>query len=170
MNNRNDNISPVARFEVIINNLCKWLNVIAGVGLVAMLVLIVADIIGNKAFKYPIPGGIEFASFIAVIVIAFAVAEVQIMRGHIEVEFLVMRLPKLSQKIINSIINLFGIVLWVFISWRSFLYAGELHKIGEVSMTIGVPFYPFVYIIAVCAIAVCLVLLLQTINNFRDTN
>jgi TRAP-type C4-dicarboxylate transport system permease small subunit len=170
MLNKTSNISMITRFEGFVEKLCKWLNAVAGIGLVAMLVLVIADIIGNKAFKYPIPGGIEFASFIAVVVIAFAIAEVQMVRGHVEVEFLVMRLSKHQRKITSTIINIFGIVLWALICWRSFIYAGELHRIGEVSMTIGVPFYPFVYIIGICSIAVCLVLLMQTINNFRNKN
>lgn len=100
------------RFEKFTLSLSTWLNRIAGAGLVAMLVLIIADIIAAKVFKWPIPGGIEIVGFLGVIIIAFAIAHTQVLRGHIEVEFLLTRFPKTAQKIITIIIYLFGMILF----------------------------------------------------------
>jgi TRAP-type C4-dicarboxylate transport system permease small subunit len=50
----------IQKMEVYTNNLSKWLNWIAGGGLVLMLALVVGDIIGIKIFAAPIPGGIEY--------------------------------------------------------------------------------------------------------------
>ena len=129
-----------------------------------MLALIVADIIGAKLFSWPIPGGIEIVSFLGVVVTAFAVAYTQVVRGLIEVEFLVARLPQRAQKIIDSFVYPCGMALFALLAWRSYDFGHALQVSGEVSMTQGIPFYPFIYGIAFCSVAVFLVLLVQCLR------
>ena len=156
--------SKTDRFEKFTTSLSKWLNWIAGAGLVAMLALIIADIIAAKVFKWPIPGGIEIVGFLGVIIIAFAIAHTQVLRGHIEVEFLVTRFPKAAQKVISIIIYLFGMTLFGLLAWSSYGFGHSLQISGEVSMTQEIPFYPFIYGIAFCCVSVFLVLLVQLLR------
>jgi len=138
---------------------------VAGAGMVAMLALIVADVIGIKLFKWPIPGGIEVVGFLGVVVTAFAIAYTQLIRGHIQVEFLFMRLPKRWRGGVSAFVSLLGLALFVLLAWRSGQYAYVLQKTGEVSMTQGIPFYPLVYAIALTCIPVCLALLLGFLRS-----
>lgn len=154
------------KYEKLVILLSKWFNVIAGIAMVSMLALIASDIIANKVFKSPIPGGIEFVSFLAVVTIAFAIAQTQLTRGHIEVEFIAARLPALPQKIIATIVNLFLIILFALLAWRSIIYGNEIRLIGEVSMTQGIPFYPFIYAIGACSIIALLVAILQLLQIY----
>ncbi len=135
----------------------------------AMLALIVANIIAANAFKWPIPGGIEMVGFLGVIVIAFSIAQTQVLRGHIEVELLTTRLPKPAQKVIASIVYFFGMALFAMLAWKSYDFGHILQVSGEVSMTQGIPFYPFVYGIAFCSISVFLVLLAQLLKAVIKT-
>lgn len=130
----------------------------------AMLVLVVADIIAAKSFRWPIPGGIEMVGFLGVVVIAFSIAETQLLHGHIEVEFLVARLPKTAQKAIGSIVYSFGMILFAVLAWKSYHFGQVLQASGEVSMTQEIPFYPFVYGMAFCCLSVFLVLLVQLLT------
>ncbi len=157
------------RFEKFVNSLSNWLNWVAGIALVGMLALILADVIGSKLFNWPLPGGIEVVSFLGVMVIAFAIAQTQVLRGHIEVEFLVTRLPGMAQKVIAGIVYLMGTVLFALIAWTSYEFAHTLQVSGEVSMTERIPFYPLVYGTAFCSISVCLVLLVQGIRAVTKT-
>ena len=152
-------------FEKIVNKASYWLNWVAGAGLVAMLALITSDIIGNKVFKSPVPGAIEFVGFLGVIVIACAIAYTQVINGHIEVEFLVRRLSKKAQSIVTCIVSILGIALFIVLAWRSVDYGLKLQASGEVSMTQEIPFYPFVHVIALCCVMVALVLLVQLMKN-----
>ena len=157
--------NPIERIERFTETISRWLNWVAGIGLVGMLGLIVADVIGIKIFKNPIPGAIEMVAFLGVVVTAFAIAYTHIVRGHIKVEFFVMRLPARMQSIIASFVYLLGIILFVLLAWRSYEYGRVLQSTGEVSMTQGIPFYPFVYALAFCCIPVCLVLLVELIKS-----
>lgn len=153
------------RFERVINSLSKWLNWVAGVALVLMLIVIVADIIGAKLFKWPIPGGIDIVGLLGVVVIAFAIAQTQVIHGHIEVEFFVMRLPEKARNVIAGVVYFLGMALFALLAWRSYTFGDSLRVKGEVSMTVGIPVYPFVYGIAFCCIVVFLVLLLQYLKE-----
>ncbi|MCE5254394.1 MAG: TRAP transporter small permease [Actinomycetia bacterium] len=134
---------------------------IAGAGLVGMLLLIVADVIGIKILSRPVPGGIEIVSFLAVIAIAFAVGYTQVMRGHVAVDFIVDRFPRRVKLIIDMLMVLFGVCLFATLSYYSFKYAGKLRTTGEVSMTQKIPFYPFVYAMAGCFVVTLLVMIMD---------
>ena len=130
-----------------------------------MLGLAVADIIGIKLFKHPIPGGIEVVAFLGVVVTGFAIAYTQVVHGHIRVEFVVLRLPKRAQAVIFAVVSFLGLVFFALLAWRSYDFGRVLQTTGEVSMTQGIPFYPFVYAIAFCCIPVCLVLLAEFLKS-----
>ena len=155
----------IARIDKYVALLTKVLFGIAGVGLVGMLVLIVADVIGIKVFSKPVPGGIEYVSFLAVVAIAFAVAHTQVMHGHVAVDFIVDKFPKRLKLVIDPLMVLFSLCLLALLSYYSFKYAGSLRKSGEVSMTQKIPFYPFVYGMAVCFVVTLLVVLLDFVKS-----
>jgi len=155
----------IDRLEKFASSVSNWLNWVAGAGLVAMISLIVADIIGIKFFNWPVPGAIEMVGFLGVVVTAFAIAYTQVLRGHIQVEFFVMRLPRRAQASVTAFVSLLGVTLFALLAWRSYDFALVLQNTGEVSMTQRIPFYPFVHAIAFCCIPVCLVLLVEFLKS-----
>jgi len=132
-----------------------------------VLILSVIDIIGNRLFKFPLPGGYDIIGLLAVPTITFAIAQVQKERGHIEVEILEERLRPLARKIVNTVVNILGIFLWSVITWRSFDYGIYIINSGQVSMTISAPLFPFIFIMGFCSALVVMVLIVQSVNNFK---
>jgi len=159
----------MGKFDKFITPLSKWFHVIAGIGMIYVLLVSVADIIMNKVFKNPLNWSFDSIGLVAVIAIVFAIPEVQVNHGHIEVEVLEARLSRFWRKIIGLFVNVLGIILWSIVAWRSFLYGIDILRSGEVSMTVEMPIYPFIWFQGICAIVVTLVLLLQTINIFRTS-
>lgn len=151
----------IARLDRYMMVVSRVLFGIAGIGLVAMLFLIVADIIGIKIFSKPIPGGIEYVSFFSVVAIAFAVPFTQVMRGHVAVDFIVDLFPRRAKLIIDIIMAVFSVCLFALLAWFSFKYGNSLRRSGEVSMTQEIPFYPFVWGMAVCFLVMLVVVLLD---------
>lgn len=142
------------------NRLSKVLFAVAGAAIVAMMLLTCADIV-LRLFRMPIPGTYELVSFLSAVCVAFAMAHTSVQKGHIAVSVLVQLLPERLQALVDSLTTGLSIALFGLIAWQSFRYAGSLRQAGEVSMTLQLPFYPFVYGIALSAVAVCLVLLSQ---------
>ena len=155
----------IDRLEKFAHSSSHRVNWVAGVGLVAMLSLIVADIIGIKFFKYPVPGAIEIVGFLGVTVTAFAIAHTYVLRGHIRVEFFIMQMPARLQASINAFVSLVGTGFFVVLAWQCYAYGRVLQKTGEVSMTQKIPFYPFVYAIAFCCLPICLLLLVEFLQS-----
>jgi TRAP-type C4-dicarboxylate transport system permease small subunit len=157
----------IDHLEKFANSFSNWLNWVAGIGLVGMLSLAVADIIGIKLAQAgaplfrPIPGGIEVVAFLGVVVTGFAIAYTQVLRGHIRVEFVVMHLPQRVRGAIAAFVCLLGLALFVLLGWQSVEYGMSLAAKGTVSMTQRIPFYPFVYAIAFCCIPICLLLVVE---------
>ena len=132
-----------------------------------MLCLTVSDIVGIKLaqagvpYIRPIPGGIEMVAFLGVVVTGFAIAHTQILRGHIQVEFLVVRMSQRLQALISAFVWFLSLMLFALLLWQSIEYGLSLQSTGTVSMTQKIPFYPFVYAIAFCCIPVCLAIALE---------
>ncbi len=153
------------KLEKVIGMISRWLNWIAGAGLISMLSLVVFDIIGIKLFSQPIPGGIEIVAFLGVVVIGFAIAWTQVLKGHIQVDFIVMKISDRPRAVIDAVMTLFGIAFFVILGWQTWVYAQSIQSSGEVSMTQQIPFFPFIYGLAVCYFVTILVLVVDFLKT-----
>ncbi|UCF57732.1 MAG: TRAP transporter small permease [Deltaproteobacteria bacterium] len=164
--------------EKISKDLARTLYWVAGIAIVSMMLLTCADVIlrlGVTVYhKYhwfflspfkPIPGTYELVCFLGAVAVSFAMAHTSVEKGHVAVSLVVRMFPERIQAIIDSITSSFGFILFALISWRSVLYGNHLRASGEVSLTLQLPFYPFVYGIAFAAAALCLVLFVDLSKN-----
>ena len=154
----------MSRLRKITERLSYWFNWIAGGGLVAMVLLTCADVVMRSSGR-PIPGTFEIVGFLGAVIAAFAIAYTQILGGHVAIDYLVARMPRRSQGIVRSFTYLVGAGLFALIAWQSYLFAGDLWASGEVSPTEKIPFFPFVYGIALACLQVSLVLLLDFLKS-----
>ena len=140
-----------------------WISwMVAFVGIVAIVCL---DVIGSKLFQKPVPGSYEIVAYSQLIVISLAIAATLLKGQHIEVEFLVLKLPQRAQDIINSFICLFGLGLFGLVVWQGFVYGHSLQVAGEISGTIKIPLAPFGYVLGLSGIPVCLIYLFRFANS-----
>ncbi len=158
----------MVRFEKLINILTYRFNWIAAFAVVVMMILTSADVI-LRLFRHPIPGTYEIVGLLGAVVIAFSLAYTSAERGHIAVDFLVRKFPRKVQSFIAIANNLIGAALFGLIAWQSILYASDLKQSGEVSMTIQMPVYPFVYGIAFGCGLLCLLLLTESFKSLKGT-
>jgi len=162
---RAENYPAMNFFEKIGNELSRVLFWVAGAAIFFMMVLTCADVV-LRLLRRPIPGTYELVCFMGAVAVSFAMAHTSVQKGHVQVSLIVRMFPLRIQGIIGSITTIFGLILFVFITWQSFLYGMDLHSTGEVSLTLQLPFYPFVYGISFSAAVVCLILLADLFKNF----
>jgi TRAP-type C4-dicarboxylate transport system permease small subunit len=86
-------------------------------------------------------------------------------KSHIAVDFLVKKLSQKIQDIIYCIHTLVSTGLFGLIAWQSIWYALDLKANGEVSSTLQISTYPFVFGIAIGCFMLCLVLSAQFVEN-----
>jgi TRAP-type C4-dicarboxylate transport system permease small subunit len=166
--------------DTLARKLSKWLYWIAGLAIVLMMLLTCADILlrlcvtlfHHYGWKFlgpfrPIPGTYELVCYLAAVAASFAMAHTSIENGHVAVSLVVRLFPQRVQGIIAVFTDLLGLYFFCMISWRSILYAEDLKRSGEVSLTLQLPYYPFVYGVSFAAAAVCLVLLMDFSENLH---
>ena len=113
----------------------------------------------------PIPGTYELVGFIGAVAVSFAMAHTSVEKGHVSVSLVVRLLPSKLQALIETLTTLCGMLLFAILSWQSFTWGYELQARGDVSLTLEVPFFPFVYGIGFAAAVVCLALLVDLSKN-----
>jgi TRAP-type C4-dicarboxylate transport system permease small subunit len=148
-----------------VNGLSRFFNVIAGISLTFLMLLTVMDVI-LRALKMPIVGTYELVAFSGAVVIGFAVPLTSWLRGHIFVDFFILRFSQKVRNIFNITTRCLVIFLFFLIGWNLIKYGMDLQKSGEVSLTLQMPFYPVAYGVALCCFVQCLVLICDVIKIF----
>ena len=154
------------RFEKTFPAFARKINWVAGGAVVAIMLLTTADIV-LRAFRRPIPGTYELVGLIGSLAISFSLAYTSIEKGHIAVEFLVYRFSAPAQALIGAVNAFIAAILFAVITWQSILYGTDFLLRGEVSMTIQMPIYPFVYGLAAGCGVLCPVLIAEFLGAVR---
>ncbi|MEW6671369.1 MAG: TRAP transporter small permease [Thermodesulfobacteriota bacterium] len=149
-----------------VRQLSRFLNVVAGVSITFIIILTMADVI-MRTFRRPIVGTYELVAFTGAVVIGFALPFTSWMRGHIYVDFVVQKLPKMLKAAFHIATRCAGIGLFYLIA-RNLINVGmDLQKSGEVSPTLQLPFYYVAYAVAFSCFVQCFVLLCDIVKVWR---
>jgi TRAP-type C4-dicarboxylate transport system permease small subunit len=168
-------------FLTAIEQISRYLNVIAGISLTVLMVLTVTDVmlrailtlgrwliahefllpLGTLIIEHvrPIAGTYELVGLLGAVVIGFSIPLTSWLRGHIYVDFFIFRFPQKTRNAFNIATRCLGIFLFLMIGWNLFKYGMDLQRTGEVSLTLQMPAYPIVFGVGVCCFAQCLVLI-----------
>jgi len=151
----------------ILRFVSKLLNIIAGIAVTFMMLLTVTDVL-LRAGGHPIIGTFEVVGLSLALVIGFAIPQVSLDRGHVAMDFLLVKLPKRSKNVMNTFTRVLGLIFFAFIGYNLFNVAARFHASGEVSATIKIPFYPVAYGVGVCCLLECFVFIFDIIRIWRN--
>jgi TRAP-type C4-dicarboxylate transport system permease small subunit len=121
------------------------------------MLITVADVFLRSLGK-PIVGIFELVAFLGALVLGFSVPFTSWVRGHIYVDFLVLKLSPPTRRVFHIFSRCLAIGLFFLIGWNLIKMGADLHRSGEVSLTLQMPFYPIVYGVGICCFIQCLVL------------
>jgi len=155
------------KFNSTVKKAAGVLNEAAGWGIVLAMILVVVNIILRAVFKSPILGTYEYTGFLTALIVGCGLSYCALANGHIAIGFLVEKLKKRTQNIIDSVTNVFVLCFMLFFTWRMFLYAGKLAASSEVSPTTQTPYYLFVYITAMSFVVLSLVIFTKAIQSIK---
>jgi TRAP-type C4-dicarboxylate transport system permease small subunit len=153
------------RIEQLVERVARVMNWTAGGFVLIMMLLTTVDVI-LRLLRFPIPGTYEIVGLLGAAFVSFALAHTSLQRGHIAVDFLVRKLSERSRLFLQTATDSLSFGLFVLVCWQSVLYAGRLRQMGEVSLTLQMPLYPFVYGIAAGTAMLCVVLFLRLWRDF----
>jgi len=153
------------RFDRIIRRLSSVFEYFALINLLMMVAVTCLDVIGAKVFLTPILGAIDLVMLNQLLAISFAGTATLLLGRHVQVEFVVMLLPKRMRGAIESVVWLLVLFFFVVVAWRLFVYGAGTG--GEVSATARIPLSPFAYAAAVAFIPICLAVLADLFKSLR---
>jgi len=143
--------------EKIIKLWTDWALRLSLAALGFLVCVTIIDILSNKLLHKPIHGSVDIIGRAFLVVVAFALARTQLLKRHIAVDFVTLRLPKRVRAITEAISNLFIALFLIAAIWACFEYGFNLQETKESSITLGIPSAPFVYAIAIAFCPIVLI-------------
>ncbi len=154
-------------FEAMVAKLSRAIDFIAGITLAGTALLIVSNILGRAILGISILGTYEMVGFLTAAVVSLSLARCALENGHIAVGIFVDRLPEKARRAIGLLAGVPILVFLGFISYNLAAYAARTAATGAVSSTIQLPYYPFIYLVALGFFMLTLTLLLKIIKMAR---
>jgi len=167
-------------FEGCVKGLVRYMYYVAGLAIVGMMVITTTDVFLRfcvtlyATFHWsfmeswrPIPGTYDLVAMAGSVAAAFAMAHTTVESGHVAVSLVIRLFTQKIQAVFKLVTDTLSGLLFGILSVRCVVYARDLKESGEVSMTLQLPFHPFVYLLAFSAFAVTLVFLIAIINDMK---
>lgn len=153
----------LSRCGKVILNISKVMAVIAAVVLGIMMILTVADVAGRNLFLKPIEGTYELVGIMLVIAGCLGLGYCQLNLGNIRITVLSDILPRRGQSIIFLIAYIIAAITTGMICWQGGIRAWEyiFKELGGIIITLRVPLWPFMMLLAVGFGWACLIFLID---------
>ncbi len=142
-----------------ISHITEALNYAANFLVLALMVLVTADVTLRKAFGMPILGSFELSAFTLGAIIWFGFAYTFREKGHVRMDWIVERFSPRARLILDLFSALLALALMALIIWQGTLAALGSYRINEVSSILRLPIGIVRMIVPLGALVVCLELL-----------
>jgi TRAP-type C4-dicarboxylate transport system permease small subunit len=150
-----------------VGSIFKTLYYAGALVLFAMMILTAADVAGRYLFHKPIQGVYELTEFMMVCVVFLSLAYGQSVKGHAKVSVLVGRFPRRIQGFIQIANYALALIVLSFMAWKSVERGFEVFVQKDCSGTLGIPVYPFLFIVALGCGGMCVELLRDIAERMR---
>lgn len=128
--------------------------------LMAMVLLVVVDVSLRRLFNSPLPFSFELIGIMLVIVVYCFVAYSTSTGRHVGVDVLTTRFPPKTKTTIDLVMDFLSAVLFGLIGWQSIVQGIHIWDIGTETGILRIPYYPFLFVVALGSILACLALII----------
>jgi len=142
--------------RVFVMRLCNVMSWIAGIVLVCMAAITMADII-MRIFGSPIPGTYEVVAYMGVAVTGFALPRASMKKANVYVDLLIDKLSKVPHKCLRVTTRILVFLMFLITAYYFIQMGMSFVATRSVTMTLRIPFYPVVFGMALTCVAQCLI-------------
>jgi TRAP-type mannitol/chloroaromatic compound transport system permease small subunit len=154
------------RVSATLSHLALGLLLLGTVGMLASMMLGVADVVGTKFLDFPVPGTLEFTESTMVLIVFGALAYAQQQRAHIRVELLYGHAGPRGKSFMEVVTHVVAFAFFALLAWQG---VGELRyswEIREATMgTVRFPLYPARFLLVLGAVLLLLRLTLDIVGD-----
>jgi len=145
---------------------CNWISVLA---IFLMMAFCCADVFCRWAGQ-SIPGIYELIGLLGTLAVSLSLGQTAVEKSHIAVGYILEFFPVSFQRVVEGLVYIIGAFLFACASWQSAIYANDMKRFGEVSLTLQIPLYPFIYGISIGCGVLFAVLAIRIINNLSTSS
>ena len=156
-------MDSLEKVNVFLNRI---LMVVGGVAVLGLMALATINV-GLRVVGAPFSGTYEFVGFLGAVVIAFALGYTQKRKDHIVVDILTEKFPKRVNRVLDGISYFVTMIFFAVVSWQVFVWAIKIWQSQEVSETLKVIYYPFIFSVAVGFAVFSLTLIVDFLKNLQ---
>jgi tripartite ATP-independent transporter DctM subunit len=135
------------------------MDVLSRIILALMVLLITSDVVLRYIFNRPIRGSYELIELMLVLITFLALAYTQMKKDHVSVTLVTEKMSPRNVFILESGAYLFCFIIFSLIIWQSMVRAEVLRAEGTSSDLLLIPLYPFMWVVALGSMILCLVFL-----------
>ena len=126
----------------------RGLMITGSVALLALTLLATMNV-ALRIFQVPVSGTYEVVSFLGAIVTAGALGYTQKRKDHIVVDILSEKFPAPVKRFLDRVSYVLILAFFSIVSWQTFVYGKRLLVTGELSETLKIAYYPFVFLVGI---------------------
>ncbi len=144
----------------------KVLMILGGIAVLSLMTLATGNVV-LRVFHIPYSGAYEIVSFLGALVIAFALGYTQKRKDHIVVDILTEKFPKKLNRFLDMVNFSITLVFFSIVTWQIFLWGMKIWESREVSETLKIIYYPFIFSVAIGFGVLSLTLLIDLLKTFQ---
>jgi TRAP-type C4-dicarboxylate transport system permease small subunit len=153
-------------FSARLGRLALWLLLLGTVGMIAAMLVGVADVVGTEFLGRPVLGTLEFTESTMVLVVFGALAYAQERRAHIRVELLYSHVGPRGKSFMEAVTHIIAFAFFALVAWQGYVELEYSWEIMESTMgSVRFPLYPARTLLL---IGVALLLLRLAIDIVQD--
>lgn len=130
-------------FSAWLGRLALWLLLLGTVGMIAAMLVGVADVVGTELLGRPVLGTLEFTESTMVLVVFGALAYAQERRAHIRVELLYSHVGPRGKSFMEAVTHIVAFIFFALVAWQGYVELLYSWEIKESTMgSVRFPLYP----------------------------
>lgn len=132
-----------------LDRLLSWSSeLVAGMGLFALMWLTVVDVIGRKFFNHSVPGGLELTELLMVIVIFGALPLVSFRNEHVVFDSIDSYVPEWLRDVQLRLVNLVSAAVFSFLGYLMTTRAERFSEYGDTTVYLQFSIAPVAWLMA----------------------
>lgn len=151
----------------IIHRLTHWAFSAGMIWVLVMMVLTAVDVTGRYAFSAPVPGSLELSEFMLAVFGMLGMAYTEHMGANVKVRILEKILPRRAVLVLDSLTYLLSLGVILLLVYQSWVMGIEEYHYKTASDSLGVPVYPFHFLLSIACLVLAIELLVSLINSLH---
>lgn len=127
--------------SMLLAPLCRAFGMVGAAVALATGFLTLVSVIMRAGWSQPIPGDVEMTQMGIAFAISMCLPYCQLQRANIIVDFFTQSTSEGTRKVLDAMGNLFLVLLYGLLAWRTSVGAFSVREAGETTMIIGLPMW-----------------------------